>query len=137
MAHTLFASRPIWQRAGIWTLQLLGAVAFLAAGGAKLAGAESMVATFAQIGDQLGTGQWFRVLTGALEVLGGGLLLLPALATWGGGLLACVMVGAVFTHVVLIGGSFVPAMVLLTVVTSVAWLRRNEAAGLARGGLAA
>ena len=39
-----------------WTLQILLAATFLAAGGAKLAGVPMMVQTF----DQLGVGQWFR-----------------------------------------------------------------------------
>src|SRR5260370_42044671 len=51
----------------LWTLSSLVALAFIAAGGAKLAGAASMVAVF----DKVGLGQWFRYVTGALEVAAG------------------------------------------------------------------
>ena len=47
-------------------LRILLSIAFLGAGGAKLAGVEMMVMTF----DQIGWGQGFRYLTGAIEVIG-------------------------------------------------------------------
>jgi putative oxidoreductase len=56
-----------------WLLRGLVALAFLAAGGSKLIAAPAMVAMFAAIG----VGQWFRLLTGTLEVAGAIGLLLP------------------------------------------------------------
>jgi putative oxidoreductase len=56
-----------------WLLRGLVALAFLAAGGSKLVAAPAMVAMFAAIG----VGQWFRLLTGTLEVAGAIGLLLP------------------------------------------------------------
>jgi uncharacterized membrane protein YphA (DoxX/SURF4 family) len=53
-----------------------------------------MVEMFAK----LGAGQWFRYLTGALEVIGGVALLVPRAAFYGAVLLAAVMVGALVTH---------------------------------------
>ena len=50
----------------LWILSGLVALAFLGAGGAKLAGAAAMVELF----DKVGRGQWFRYLTGLLEVAG-------------------------------------------------------------------
>ncbi len=50
----------------IWTLQILVAAAFLFAGGAKLAGTSPEMI---QLFDKLGAGQWFRYLTGGLEVI--------------------------------------------------------------------
>ena len=112
--------QPKWRNYGLWALQILAAVAFLAAGGSKLAGAERMVAMF----ETLGFGQWFRFVTGGLEVLGAVLLLIPRTTWLGGALLAVVMVGAIFTHLVLIGGSFVPALVLLIITAGIAYYRR-------------
>lgn len=103
-----------------WALQGLAAVAFLAAGGAKLAGVPMMVATF----DAIGVGQWFRIVTGLVEVAGAIALLVPAVAAFGGAVLAITMVCATLTHLLLIGGSPVPAIVLLAVTATVAWLRR-------------
>ena len=54
-------------------LRILLSIAFLGAGGAKLAGVDMMVMTF----DQIGWGQGFRFLTGAIEVIGVALLWLP------------------------------------------------------------
>ncbi len=48
-----------------WIIRILLALAFIAAGSFKLATAPQFVALF----DQLGIGQWFRLLTGTLEVV--------------------------------------------------------------------
>jgi putative oxidoreductase len=103
-----------------WVLQGLAALAFLAAGGSKLAGAPAMVAVFAK----LGAGQWFRYLTGALEVIGAVGLLVPRATFYGAALLAAVMVGAVVTHLAILGGNPTPAIVLLIIVGTIAYLRR-------------
>ena len=63
------------RKVGLWVLRVLLGAAFLAAGGAKLAGVQAMVEIF----DKVGIGQWFRIVTGLLEVGGGILLLIPRL----------------------------------------------------------
>ena len=93
----------------LWTLQILTAVAFLMAGFATLSGHPMMVATF----DKIGIGQWFRYMTGGIEVTSAILLLIPRLTPVGAALLVCTMLGAVLSHLFLIGGSPVPALVLL------------------------
>lgn len=103
----------------IWGVQIITALAFLAAGGSKLAGAPDMVTMF----EKIGFGQWFRYVTGSLEVTGALLLLVPRTAVIGGGLLAAVMIGAVGTHLFLIGGNPVPAAVLLALAVTVGWNR--------------
>ena len=60
----------------LWVLQILGAAMFLMAGGNKLAGNEQMVGMF----DAIGIGQWFRYLTGGIEVVSAILLLTPRFA---------------------------------------------------------
>jgi putative oxidoreductase len=104
----------------LWILQALAAAAFLMAGGTKLAGAEMHVATF----EKIGLGQWFRYFTGGLEVICAVLLLLPKTAGIGAALLAATMVGAVATHLFIIGGSPAPAIALLLITLVVAWYRR-------------
>src|SRR5579864_5239493 len=106
-----------------WVLQGLAAAAFLAAGGSKLAGVPAMVEMF----EKVGAGQWFRYLTGALEVIGAVALLVPRAAFYGAVLLAIVMIGAIVTHLAVLGGSPIPALVLLVIVGTVAWLRRPKA----------
>lgn len=104
----------------VWGVRILLAMAFGAAGAAKLVGAPMMVATF----EAIGWGQWLRYLTGAVEVLGVVLILLPRTAFFGGLWLGGTMVGAVGTHVFLIGGSPVPAIVLGLLSAVVVWQLR-------------
>jgi uncharacterized membrane protein YphA (DoxX/SURF4 family) len=92
----------------LWGIRILLALAFAAAGAAKLAGVPQMVANF----EAMGFGQWFRYFTGAVELLGVVLILLPRAGFFGGLWLGGTMVGAVATHLFLIGGSPIPAMVL-------------------------
>ena len=54
--------RSSWTARTALVLQFLLALAFLAAGGAKLAGVSDMVEVF----DSIGIGQWFRLVTGAV-----------------------------------------------------------------------
>ncbi len=106
----------------LWVLQIAAAAMLGMAGFAKLTGAPEMIALF----DAVGVGQWFRYVTGGLEVLGAALLLVPALAGVGALVLASVMLGAVLTHLFLIGGSPVMPLVLLAVVAFIAYARRDR-----------
>jgi putative oxidoreductase len=121
----LAGRRPLSKGLNItcWALQVLAALAFLGAGGSKLAGAPVMVALFAKIG----AGQWFRYLTGSLEVIGAIGLLVPRANFYGALVLVCVMVGAIVFHLTVLGGNPIPPAVLLVIVGSVAWLRRPMA----------
>ena len=104
----------------VWGIRILLALAFGAAGASKLAGVPQMVQLF----DAVGFGQWFRYLTGAVEVIGAVLLLVPATGFFGGLLLAATMVGGVATHLLLIGGNPAPAVVLGLLSAFVAWKLR-------------
>ena len=101
----------------VWGVRILLALAFGAAGAAKLAGAPQMVQVF----DAIGFGQWFRYVTGLVEVGGAVLLLVPATGFLGGLLLFATMVCAVATHLALIGGNPAPAVVLAALSGFVAW----------------
>ncbi len=101
-------SPATWKPHALWMCQGLLALAFTAAGVQKLLSTESMVTLFSEIG----VGQWFRWLTGALEILAAILILIPATAIVGAAMIVCIMLGAIVTHVAIIGGSAVPALVL-------------------------
>ena len=105
----------------LWTAQIAAAGMFAFAGGLKLAGAPEMVQTF----DAVGIGQWFRYVTGTIEVVSALLLLVPSLAFFGAVALVPTMIGAVLTHLFIVGGSAAPAIVLLVTVTAIAWARRD------------
>jgi putative oxidoreductase len=85
----------------LWTLSGLLALTFIGAGGAKLAGAAVMVDLFAKVG----LGQWFRYVTGLLEVAAGIGLLMSRSAFYSAVLLALVMAGAFTAHVTVLGTS--------------------------------
>lgn len=114
---TTYSSLSTTQRRIVWGVRIVLALAFGAAGLAKLAGVPQMIQVF----DAIGAGQWFRYLTGAIELLGVALLLVPTTAFFGGLLLTATMVGGVATHLLLIGGSPLPALVLGVLSAFVAW----------------
>jgi len=109
---------------GAWVLQGLLAAAFLAAGGAKLAGVPMMV----QIFDQIGMGQWFRIVTGLVEVAGAVALLVPGFAALAAAWLGATMFFAVLTHLFILHSSAMPAVILLALNVLVIWLRRDQLA---------
>src|SRR5687768_8586279 len=108
MAVVQIQAGPRWQQIGLWSVKALLAAAFLAAGSAKLYGVPMMVQTF----EHVGVGQWLRYLTGFLEVVGAVAVLIPTVAGFGGVLLAAIMVGATLTHLLVVPGSPIPAIVL-------------------------
>lgn len=103
-------------------LRLLLSIAFLAAGSQKLIGAEMMVQVF----DQIGMGQWFRLLTGVVEVGGVLLLWLPGRQVLGALLLGATMVGAVLSHLLILGPSALPAVVLGLICVGVIYLHKDQ-----------
>lgn len=97
-------------------------LAFLAAGGAKLIGAEMMVATY----DTIGLGQWFRYLTAIIEIGGAVLLWLPGRQVVGAALLGGTMVGAVLAHWFILGPSAFPAIALGLIAAAVLFVHRAQ-----------
>ena|SRR5579884_894585 len=106
----------------LWAVQVVTAVAVLGAGTATVAGAAQPVAMFHQIG----AGEWFRYLTGALEIAGALGLLVPRLAGLAAAALAALWLGALATHLFVIGGNAGPAAAFLTLSAAIALARRAE-----------
>src|ERR1700750_2366271 len=112
-------------RAGLmalWIVQIALAGMFLLAGGSKLLGAPAMVALF----NTIGIGQWFRYLTGFIEVGAAIALLVPSIAVYGALALVPMMIGAVAAELFIVGDSAVPPAVLLLGAVGVVWARRHE-----------
>jgi putative oxidoreductase len=110
----------------LWLLTIVSAAMFLLAGALKLAGVQMEVDMFAAVG----IGQWFRYFTGLLEVAGGIGLFVPAVASYAALLLAAVMVGAITTHLFVIGGNPLVPILLLGATFTIAWLRREQISSL-------
>lgn len=115
-------TQPRWKAAVLWGLKGLLAAAFLLAGGLKIYGLPMLVEEFQHIG----LGQWFRYATGLLEVVGAITILVPRRAAFGAVLLTCVMVGAITAHLFVIGGSPIPAIVLLLLSVTIAIAHRSQ-----------
>lgn len=103
-------------------VRVLVTAAFVAAGLAKLAGVEMMVGTF----EAIGVGQWFRYVTGAIEIGAAVLLWIPGLQFIGAALLVCTMVGAITAHLLILGPSPLPALVLGILAAYLAWNSRDQ-----------
>jgi putative oxidoreductase len=109
----------------LWLTQIALAVMFLMAGGSKLVGVPAMVSLF----DAIGLGQWFRYVTGAIEISAAVALMIPSAALFGAMLLIPTMLGAAAANLFL-GQSPAAPIVLLLVAAAVAWIRRNQLQGL-------
>jgi uncharacterized membrane protein YphA (DoxX/SURF4 family) len=70
------------------------ALVFFGASWAKLMGKPEMVALFSAVG----FGQWFRYITGILELTGAVLIMVPTTRRIGAALLATIMLGALTAH---------------------------------------
>ena len=79
-----------------------------------------MVGTF----EAIGWGQWFRYVTGSIEEAGALLMVIPATGLVAGLLLGGTMVGATVSHLLVVPGSPVPAMVLGLLCALVVWHNR-------------
>jgi uncharacterized membrane protein YphA (DoxX/SURF4 family) len=115
--------RTMKKNVALWVLQIAVAAVFLVGALPKLAGAPVMVQMFGA----LGLGQWFRYVTAAMELGGAILLIVPTLAGIGAIVLAIVMVGAILAHTLVLGGSAIPAIVLLAATVTIAWFRIQQA----------
>jgi len=100
-----------------WVLRLAAAAVFVAVGLSKLRSDPFWVQMFARIG----LGDWFRYLTGALQVTGGLLFLIPRAAYAAAVLTGGTMLGAVAVHLFVLGtgvaGAIIPFVLLVFLVT--------------------
>lgn len=103
-------------------IKALLTLAFAGAGLSKLGGYDQMITIF----DTLGFGQWFRYVTGAIEVGAAIMLWVPGLIGLGASLLTATMIGAILAHVFILGPSAIPAAVLGILSAYIAWQYRKD-----------
>lgn len=113
------SGRTAWQLRLAWVLQVPLAAVFAFTAWRKFTAHPIPVETV----EALGTGQWLRVAIGCAELAGAVGLLIPRMAWLASGCLALLMVGATATHLLLIGGSPLFAIVLMLASAAVCWLR--------------
>ncbi len=113
----------------LWVLQIAIAAMFLMAGFFKLSGNPQAVEMF----DKIGVGQWFRYVTGGVEVIAALLLLIPRLCGIGALMIIGKMIGAVATHLFVVGGSFIMPLVILVIAGLIGWAQRERTMNLLSG----
>ena len=106
----------------VWILRLLMAALFLFASFMKLTGKPDMVAEF----DTIGLGQWFRYLTGLLEVIGGIGILVPSLSVFAAILLLVVDAGAFVAQVAVLHMDWIHTIVIGAILATVIYLQREQ-----------
>jgi len=117
-----------WRTIAIWALRVALGLAFLAIGTTKLTGTGQTIEYFAAIG----WGQWFRYLTGLLDIVGAALLFVPRWTFCGAIVLACTVGLATLISLTLLrgdptcgGSEMVSVPLVLTLLAAVlAWLTR-------------
>ena len=109
-------------------LRAVLALAFIGAGGAKLAGVPLMVESF----ETIGFGQGFMYFTGFVEVVGAVLLWWPNRQAFGAALLGATMVGATLTNIFILGESAALAIILGLMSAAVLYLHRDQVTAFLR-----
>ncbi|HWW86804.1 MAG TPA: DoxX family protein [Vicinamibacterales bacterium] len=97
-----------------WLPRIAVAVFFVTVGSSKFR--DPM---WVRLFERIGLGQWFRVLTGVLQISAGLLALLPRTALLGVAIAACTMVGAVTVWLTVLNTPFtavIPGVLLLVLV---------------------
>jgi len=98
-----------------WLPRVAVALLFFFVGKSKFGAHSSWIKTF----EQIGFGQWFRYLTGIIQMLGAIAVLIPRIFPWGIVMLACTMLGAILAWIFLLGVPFnaiFPAALLIALV---------------------
>lgn len=108
----------------LWVPQILLGLSVAGGGLAKLLSDPLMVTMF----DDIGAGQWFRYVVGALELAGGIGLLIPRLAALAALCLAGLLAGAAVTSAVVLDASPLIPIGYLAVAALIAWFRRRDLA---------
>lgn len=121
--HTFGSTTARWPRVFLLEhTELVLAGVFLLVGGAKLIGRPDMVTLFRDIG----SGQWFRYVTGTVEIVGAALLVIPFVSGASAILLGAVMIVATLIELFVLYRPPFAAMTCLSGHTFVAWARLSH-----------
>lgn len=105
----------------LWVLRVLVAALFLFAAFSKLSGQPMMVEEF----NTVGLGQWFRYVTGLLELVGGLAVLAPPISPFGALLLLCVDVGAFIAQISVLHQDWIHTVVIGALLAALIALQRD------------
>ena len=110
----------------VLVLRLLLGVIFIYLGILKFPSGERRV--WPRIFAMIGFGQWFRYVTGAIEGIGGALLILPRTTVVAAVVLICTMIGAIVVHIFVIGlgPQTIVASILIVALSIIALEHRRQ-----------
>jgi putative oxidoreductase len=122
----LLREAPARQRIDVffnWFPRVALAAAFLMIGRSKF----SAHSVYVRIFEQIGFGVWFRYFTGALQIVGSILVLIPRTFPVGIALIGCTMLGAMLAWIFFLGspGTAVIPGVILAIVLAIGWRGRR------------
>lgn len=116
------------KRRAIALVRLLLAVQFAVGGVMKLTGAQTMVQMF----DDIGVGQWLRIVVGGIEVVAAVSLLAPVAVGLAALVLSGLMLGALITRVAVLDGPPVLELLFLILAGLLAVHHRQHTVNLLR-----
>ncbi len=107
-----------------WALRILTAAIMIFFSIPKLTGDPMAIQMFTTLGVE----PWLRYVTGVLELVGGLALLIPRTTLYGAGITALVALGAIGSHIAVLGFDFpfALAVVLLVLAAVIIWLTRGR-----------
>jgi uncharacterized membrane protein YphA (DoxX/SURF4 family) len=112
-----------------WILQIIAAVIMLQTLRYKFTAHPVSVHIFSSLGME----PWGRIGTGIAELVAGILLLIPNLALYGALLGIGIMIGAVISHILVLGVEgrlFIMALVTLFCCLGIVWIKKDELVSL-------
>jgi hypothetical protein len=118
------------QRAASWTLAIIVAVIFIQTLFFKFSAAEESVYIFTKLGAE----PWGRIGSGVMELIAAMLILVPATRLFGAGLSLGVIMGAIMSHLTILGivvqddggGLFAMAVIVAAASAGVLYFHRHE-----------
>lgn len=122
MSNTVKPSSRL-QAITIWGLRGVLGVLFLAAAAMKLSSQPQMIAEFQTIG----LGQWFRIFTGSLELIGAIAIFVPQSSIIGATILLIVDLGAFAAQVAVLHMDWVHTIVIGALIVLLIHLQRRVA----------
>src|SRR5882724_6470875 len=105
-----------------WVVRIILAGLFLLAAGLKLGGSQMEIDVF----NTVGFGQWFRYVTGLLELAGAVAVLIPPVSAFGAVLLLIVDVGAFFAQVTSLHMDWIHPIVIGVILAWLIYIQRRQ-----------
>ncbi len=106
----------------LWIVRIIVAALFVLAAGMKLSGAQMEIDVF----NTVGLGQWFRYVTGIIELAGAVAVLIPAVSAFGALFLLIVDIGALIAQVTSLHMDWIHPIVIGVILAWLIYIQRRQ-----------